>query len=62
MSTIHAGLICLSIEVNGRTVGTFGMVHGCPLLSGVRRGSTVYSLNAQQLNNITSIKYIENII
>ena len=27
---------CLSIEVNGRTVGTFGIYHGCLLLRGVR--------------------------
>ena len=27
---------CLSIEVNGRAVGTFRIVHGCPLFRGVR--------------------------
>ena len=33
---------CLSIEVNGKIVGTFRMSRGCPLLRGVRkRGSTV---------------------
>ena len=27
---------CLSVEVNGRTVGTFSIYHGCLLLRGVR--------------------------
>ena len=36
---------CLSIEVNGRTVGTCPLYHGYPLFRGVpKRGSTAYSI------------------